>query len=169
MNGSDSLLYDGKQYLIITNANANRALIQGVSLMLLSDMQNAFSFRSTLNLTRGRDETNNEPLAHIPPVYGRTSLNYKHEKLTGTLSVVYCGLKKHDQMSPYGEDNEDESLNGEEFPSWTIINIGTAWQLTSQLRIQVSLENILDTFFKPFASGIAGPGRNFIFTLRATI
>ncbi|MBL7112840.1 MAG: TonB-dependent receptor [Bacteroidales bacterium] len=169
LNGADSLLYDGKYYTIITQSNASQALIQGISVTLSDDMQNAFSFRSTLNLTRGEDVTNNEPLAHIPPVYGRTSVSCDHKKITGTLSVVYCGLKKPDQMSPFGEDNEVEMLVGEGFPSWTIINIGSAYQLTSQLRIQVSLENMLDTFYKPFASGIAGPGRNFIFTLRATI
>ncbi len=169
LNGADSLLYDGKYYTQITQSNASQAFIQGISVTLLDDMQNAFSFRSTLNLTRGEDITNNEPLAHIPPVYGRTSVGYDHKKISGTFSIVYCGLKKPDLMSPYGEDNEDEMLAGEGFPSWTIINIGSAYQLTSKLRIQVSIENILDTFYKPFASGIAGPGRNFIFTLRATI
>jgi hemoglobin/transferrin/lactoferrin receptor protein len=169
LNGSDSLLYDGVYYTIAANTNADRAVIRGISLMLLSDMQNAFSFRSTLNFTRGEDISNNVPMAHIPPMYGRSSVTCSHKKFNGTLSVVYSGWKKTDQMSFTGEDNEDEGLDGESFPSYAIINIGSGYQLTSQLRIQVSLENILDTFYKPFASAVAGPGRNFIFTLRATI
>jgi hemoglobin/transferrin/lactoferrin receptor protein len=169
INGSDSLFYNGKYYSIITNANASRALIQGISLLLSSDMQNAFSFRSTLNFTRGEDVTNHESLAHIPPVYGRTSITYEHKKLSGTFNIVYNGWKKPEQMSAYGEDNEEESLDGEGFPSWMFVSIGSAYQLTNQLMIQVSIENILDTFYKPFASGVAGPGRNFIFTLRAIL
>jgi len=169
LNGSDSLEYDGVMYAIVANTNSDRAIIRGVSLTLLSDMQTALSFRSTLNLTQGKDISNDVPLAHIPPVYGRTSVSYNHKKIRGSLGVVYSGWKNPEQMSLTGEDNEEEGLNGEEFPSYTILNIGSGYQLTSQLRIQFLVENILDTFYKPFASGIAGPGRNFIFTLRATI
>jgi len=169
LNGSDSLEYDGIFYTIAANTNSDRAVIRGISLVVSSEMQNAFSFRSTLNLTRGKDISNDVPLAHIPPIYGRSSIGYNQNKLMCGLDVVYSGWKKTEQMSFTGEDNEDEGLNGEEFPSYAIINIESAYQLTEKLRILVSLDNILDTFYKPFASGIAGPGRNFIFTLRATI
>ena len=169
LNGMDSLEYDGVLYRITANTNSDRAVIQGVSLMASSDMTNSFSFKSTLNLTRGEDISNDVPLAHIPPVYGRTRVSYSYKKLKLTLNVDYNGWKTPDQMSITGEDNEDEGLVGEGFPSYAILSIGSAYQLTSQLRIQVAVENILDTFYKPFASGIAGPGRNFIFTLRATI
>jgi len=169
LNGSDSLEYDGVLYAIVANTNSDRAIIRGVAFTLSSDVQTALSFRSTLNLTQGMDISNDVPLAHIPPVYGRSSFSYNHKKFRGTLGVVYSGWKKPAQMSLTGEDNEEEGLNGQEFPSYTIINIGSGYQLTSQLRIQFLLENILDTFYKPFASGIAGPGRNFIFTLRVTI
>jgi len=87
--------------------------------------------------------------------------------MAGRRSVIT--IKNSEGHLETGEDNEEEGLNGQEFPSYTIINIGSGYQLTSQLRIQFLLENILDTFYKPFASGIAGPGRNFIFTLRVTI
>ena len=37
------------------------------------------------------------------------------------------------------------------------------------IEIKFSVQNILDHHYKPFASGISGPGRNFIVSLRASL
>ena len=35
--------------------------------------------------------------------------------------------------------------------------------------VQVAIENLLDRFYKVFASGLGAPGRNFVLTFRAKI
>ncbi len=169
LNGSDSLFYDGIYYKIITNSNASLAEIKGVSFSLISDLQNSFSFKSTLNLLDGKDISDHQPLGHISPLFGRTSFSYRHNKLFGEAYVLYSGQKHIKDMSPYGEDNENEGLEGEGFPAWYTINLKTTYTLNNYLELQVGLENLLDRFYKPFASGVAAPGRNFLFTIRANI
>ncbi|HHM21389.1 MAG TPA: hypothetical protein ENJ20_05135, partial [Bacteroidetes bacterium] len=51
--------------------------------------------------------------------------------------------------------------------SYTTFNLYTSYQLTKNLTFNFAVENITDRHYRPFASGISGAGRNFIFSLRA--
>ena len=168
LNGSDSLEYDGEMYRIITNSNANSAYIKGISMNILSDLNSNLSFRSTLNLTKGWNTTDNVPLGHIPPMFGRTTVRYHLKNNITELFVDYNGWKDIEDMSPYGEDNEQEATEYG-WPGWYTVNIKSTFQINRLIQIQLGIENIFDTFYKPFASGVAAPGRNFIFTLRANV
>jgi hemoglobin/transferrin/lactoferrin receptor protein len=169
LNGADSLLYDGDYYKIITNSNASLATINGVSLNVKSELEGNLSFLGSLNFLKGKDITNDCPLGHIPPIYGRVSMKYVIRKFTGGGSFVYSGRKYWQDLSPFGEDNEDEALNGEGYPRWYTINLRSKYILSDHIELQLAINNLLDRFYKTFASGVASPGRNFIFTLRANI
>jgi hemoglobin/transferrin/lactoferrin receptor protein len=39
-------------------------------------------------------------------------------------------------------------------------------ELHKRFTMQVAIENIMDTAYRPFASGLSAPGRNFLLTLR---
>ncbi len=167
LNGSDSLLYDGNYYGIITNANASLATIQGISLNLNSALQGNFSFKGSLNFLRGRDITNGVPLAHIPPVFGRFSAAYTYRKFNTEAYLAYSGRKYWSELSPYGEDNEDEAIADFGFPGWSTLNLRAQYRINEHFTVQLAVQNILDRFYKVFASGVGAPGRNFIFTFRA--
>ncbi len=167
-NGSDSLFYDGDMYRMITNSNASKATIRGLSFGLVSDVNENLLLKSTLNLTQGRDKTFDEPLAHIPPVFGRTSLLYHISKFTVEAYMDYNGWKRIGDFSPLGEDNESEAtLHG--YPSWYTFNINTGYRISNNVQLQFAIENIFDTFYKSFASGVAAAGRNFIVTLKVNV
>jgi hemoglobin/transferrin/lactoferrin receptor protein len=167
INGSDTLLYDGQYYRIITNSNASLATIQGVSLNVRSDLQGSIRFAGTFNYLKGNDITNDVPLGHIPPVFGLASLSHHLEKLTSELYIHYSGKKYWSDMTPYGEDNEAEAIPGEGFPAWYTVNLRSQYRINEQFSVQLAIENLFDRFYKTFASGIAAPGRNIILTLRA--
>ena len=60
--------------------------------------------------------------------------------------------------------------NGELFsPGWYTLNINVAYQLQSLIQINAGIENLLNTRYRPYSSGIASPGRNFMLTVRASI
>ena len=132
-------------------------------------------FLGTFNYIKGNDLSNEEPLAHIPPVFGKASVSYRINApaagstriFTNEFFIHYSGRKYWDDMTPFGEDNEDEAIEGEGFPSWYTLNLRSHVQLSKSISFQLSIENILDRFYKVFASGPGAPGRNFIFTLRA--
>ncbi len=169
INGSDSLWYDGQNYRIISNTNASRANISGLSMSISSEMMNNLGFRSTLNILQGKDLSNDVPLGHIPPLFGRTSVDYSQGKFIGEIYVLYSGEKPLSLMSPFGEDNETEALENEGYPAWHTINFRCSYRIGNSLEIQANLENLFDRFYKSFASGVAGYGRNFSFTLRFSL
>lgn len=169
LDGVDTLLYDGDYYHIVTNSNANLATINGVSLNVDSDLDGSVSFRGSLNFLKGRDITNDTPLGHIPPLYGRVSIDYTRGRFKGEGIFVYSGRKSIADMSPFGEDNEAEGLEGVGYPDWHIFNLRSSYCISEQFEVQVAVENIFDRFYKSYASGVAAPGRNFVFTFRALI
>jgi hemoglobin/transferrin/lactoferrin receptor protein len=168
LNGSDSLLYDGDYYGIITNANASLATIRGISLNLHSSLPGNFSFKGSFNYMRGRDITNEVPLAHIPPIFGRISAGYTYRKINTEAYIAYSGRKYWSDISPYGEDNEDEAIPDFGFPGWSTLNLRAQYRINEHFMVQLAAQNILNRFYKVFASGVGAPGRNFIFTVRAS-
>ena len=55
------------------------------------------------------------------------------------------------------------------FPSWYTVNLKAGFEVTRYAELMVAVENLFDQFYKPYASGISAPGRNFIFTARVTL
>jgi hemoglobin/transferrin/lactoferrin receptor protein len=165
LNGQDSMMYDGDLYRISANYNANLAHIYGTSVNVISDFYNNIVLKASMNLTQGKNLSDDVPLGHIPPVFGRVSLTYDYKKLMFDSYVYYNGWKFAEDFSPYGEDNESEAtVFG--YPSWWTLNFSAIYRINDHLTTQFAIDNILDQFYKPFASGVSAPGRNFIFTLR---
>ncbi len=177
VNGADTLFYDGDYYQIITNSNASLGTIQGISLEAKSEFPGNLQASGTFNFLRGRDITNNVPLAHIPPVFGKVSIRYflltysphGSRKFTNEAYIYYSGRKYWAEMSPLGEDNQEEGIQDFGYPAWFTLNLRSHIQLNEQLELQLAIENLLDRFYKTFSSGVGAPGRNFILTLRAAI
>jgi len=168
INDSDSLIYDGDLLRVQTNVNAAEAIVYGASFNLQAKLSKEFSIKSTFNYTIGENTTLSIPLAHIPPFYGRTDLIMNSDPLTFAVYAKYQGWKWISEYSPFGEDNEEEAtVNGT--PAWQTFNVRAQMKLSNSFSIQAALENILDTHYRPFASGVSAPGRNLIFTLRADI
>jgi hemoglobin/transferrin/lactoferrin receptor protein len=160
--GQDSIIYGDSKYRMITNINAQQARIKGISAEAVFQPNSKFGFKSTCNYTHGESSTN-EPLGHISPIFGKAGINYRRHNLKTELYLQYQGTKYANDMSPYGEDNEDEgTMDG--FPAWNTLNLATQYTLSKHFNIQLSIENIFDRHYKTFASGISAPGRNFIFS-----
>ncbi len=168
LDGLDSLTYEGDLLRIQTNVNANEAVVYGTSFNLQAKLSKEFSIKSNFNYTVGRNTTLDVPLGHIPPFYGRTDLIVHSDPLTLAVYAKYQGWKWISEYSPFGEDNEDKAtIDGT--PAWQTFNIRAEMRIAKSFSIQAALENMLDVHYRPFASGVSGSGRNFIFTFRANI
>ena len=177
INGETTLLYDDETYTMITNINANKALIKGVSLSIFGEWYfddseapylGHLKFNSSLNYTHGRDLSNDVPLGHIPPLFGRTSITYNKKRLGLQFSFDYSAAKNKEDFSPFGEDNDAEATpNG--YPAWYKLNASLSYELNEYFEVQLMADNILDRYYKSFASGISAAGRNFSFVLRVKI
>ncbi|WP_207433887.1 TonB-dependent receptor [Sabulibacter ruber] len=165
--GQSEVEYNGQLSRVVANVNANKAYVYGISGTLSADVTQAFRLASTLTCTYGRikAETGETPLDHIPPVFGKTSLFLTLPKFRSEFFVQYNGWKHLEDYNPVGEDNL-QYATPQGVPTWYTLNLRTAYQLHPRVQVQAALENILDKFYRVYASGVSASGRNFMLTLR---
>ncbi len=172
VNENDSLEYEGEILKIQANTNAEEAFIYGAYAGITADINKNLLFESTLNYTFGRNITDNTPLSHIPPVFGRSGITYNYKKINTSIYAHYNGWKHKKDYGSSTEDNLSEAT-ADGTPSWYTLNFTSSYKLQlsteNLLYLQFAIENILDRHYKPFASGISAPGRNFILALRVNI
>ncbi len=167
--GDSTLWAEDSFKAVQKNINANSAYIAGFSGNVVFDFNKNFRLASSLNFVKGRSilDTLEQPLAHIPPMYGRTSLTFETEKLKLEGVVRYNAAKPLSEYGPAGSaDNEDEAIPGVGTLGWTTYNFYSSYKLSERLVVNFAVENILDTHYLPFASGVSAAGRNFIVSLR---
>jgi hemoglobin/transferrin/lactoferrin receptor protein len=101
-----------------------------------------------------------------------TRLTYAKTKFKLVLTSQYSAEVTFEDM-PVEEKGKPQlyakDSNGKPYsPSWTIFNLNSSYQLLSWLEINVGIENIRDLRYRPYSSGLAAPGRNFIFSIKGT-
>lgn len=166
-NNQDSILYDGEQSAVYATQNLGKARVMGGYLGVLAPFGKGFSLYGKLNYTKGTvdTDTTDVPLDHIPPMYGRLGLQYQKSKVQAEFWAAYSAAKQIADYSPSGEDNEVYATpNG--MPAWLTFNLRGSYQIGKNITVQAGIENILDTNYRVFASGISSPGRNISATLR---
>ena len=123
------------------------------------------SFNGAINYTVGKNKTDETNLSHIPPIFGRMNLTYSNKKIRIQLNSMFNGEKKLADYGPGSTDNpEDATVDGT--PAWTIFGISASYNLLQNITIQGNIDNIMDTHYKQFASGISSLGRNFTLSIR---
>ena len=112
-------------------------------------------------------------------------MNYNNEKrkLNASLQLRYNAWKRIENYGGHScitddngetvcttssEDKADEAT-AEGTPAWYIINAHINYEVMPNLQFSVSLENLLDRHYIPFASGVSGAGRSFSISLRAKL
>jgi hemoglobin/transferrin/lactoferrin receptor protein len=174
VNGSDSIVYNGLNTLVIQSKNSENAFIYGTSISLSADISNNISLVNTFNYTYGRIKTENTqyPLDHIPPVFGRSAVNIFLKNIRSEFFVLYNGWKQLADYNLLGEDNlQYATVKG--MPSWYTLNFRLAYTYVFKqkhiIQCQLGCENILDQNYRNFASGISAPGRNIYITVGFTL
>lgn len=131
------------------------------------------------------------PIDHIPPVHGFTSLAFQTKKIRLAAVVRYQGKKSvekygvsdvsldKDGQPVFGRGGTEDNLEYSYYRiddsgkavfdgtlAWTTYNFYASWKLASRYSLHLSMENILDLHYRPFASGVSAAGRNFIVSFR---
>lgn len=169
-NGSPTINYNGSTSRVVTVVNKNKAYVWGVSGSFAGDVNAHFSFSTVLNYTYGRikESPENYPLDHVAPLFGRTSFFVKYGRFKSEVFALYNGAKDSANYNLRGEDNQIYSadpVNGYT-PGWITANLRSSFDINKYATFQFTIENILDKYYRGFASGLSAPGRNFVFTLR---
>lgn len=167
-NGQDSILYDGELSRVQAIVNAGRAYVFGFSFNADYHFFPNLHLRSTLSYTTGRDLDNNAALRHAAPLFGTTTLQYEAEKFRADLQIRYNGGIAFENLAP-SEQNKPHIYTEDGTLPWYTLNLLGSYQINDYLMLSGGLENILDTFYWPYSSGIPAPGRNFVISLRANL
>jgi hemoglobin/transferrin/lactoferrin receptor protein len=171
-NGQDSILYGGELSKVEAIVNAGYARVYGVSLNLQANISHYFSFKTTLNITEGK-EKGGVPLRHATPVFGSSRFVYETSKFKADLYALYNGARKFRNMAPseiakpymYATDKDGNPW----CPGWFTLNFKASYSFSKWGTVNAGIENILDYRYRPYSSGIVAPGRNFIISFRVAV
>jgi hemoglobin/transferrin/lactoferrin receptor protein len=170
-NNDTLLLFDDVWYRVVGNANEDNGKIWGVSGNLAVPLHDQWEIRSSLSYTRGRTESAEgviEPMAHIPPLHGKTSISYHNDRLKISAVIRYNGAKPLKDYSSNSADNLEKATPIGTL-AWVTFNLYSRYKINDLLMLHASIENVTDLHYRPFASGISAPGRNFILGLSMSI
>lgn len=174
LNGLDSIMYQGEMSRVQAILNAAYANVYGLQTGVELKLPAGFSFSSDLNYQVGEEELDDgskSPSRHAAPLFGQSRLSFNPGKLKLQFYAVYQGQRNHEDLAEEEKGKEEiyaSDENGKTYaPAWYTLNFKAMYQLSEVLTVTAGLENITDRRYRPYSSGISGPGRNFVLALRA--
>lgn len=176
VDGSSHIDYDGEDSRVYANRNYQRAYVCGATTSLTWKFAPRFTADATATYTYGNilasAHNDRMPLDHVAPLYGRAGISYQNafDRLVIDFYTQFNGSKPLSRYNLNGEDNIGYAttlgLKGKGLPAWYTLNLRASYRLTGNLTAQAGVENILDTDYRTFGSGINAPGRNVTATMR---
>ena len=171
-NGESTIEYQGEESAVYAMVNAGYAIVYGTQIKAELRPSSFLRLKSALTLTGGHDNEK-EPLRHVPPVFGATHMIFERSFIKTDLYAVYNGSITYDRLAPSERDKAymyASDANGNPWaPGWFTLNFKTIFNIGNRIDLTAGVENILDLRYRPYSSGIAAPGRNFIFSARIRI
>ncbi|MFO7935011.1 MAG: TonB-dependent receptor [Bacteroidales bacterium] len=172
LNGMDSIMYDGEMSRVQAVQNAAMAHVFGLLAGLEVKLPSGFEFSSDLNYQKGKEELDDgttSPSRHAPPLFGVSRLTYQSGKMKIQIYAEYQGERPYDEM-PEEEKGKTymyatDAAGNPYSPGWYTVNFKAAYRLTDYLLLSAGLENLTDQRYRPYSSGIAAAGRNFILSV----
>lgn len=165
-NGQPQIIYDGTLSNVFAEVNVGEAFIWGLSFNVSAELYTGITLKSSLTYTEGEDTIENLPLRHVTPLFGETSITLKQKKFTSSFIARYSGGIDFQDLAP-SEQNKPQLYTSDGALPWAIVNLHNSYQLNDRLSINLNLENLLDTHYRPYSSGISAPGFNAVIAVRA--
>lgn len=167
--GQSTLFFDGQLSQVQHNSNIGLGVIYGAFASIRAEITQNLLLFSSLSWSKGEDRTpgkGNTNLDHIPPAFGQTSLTFKHKKMRHEVFANYQYWKFLSEYSNSSVDRPHFTVPDKGMPAWVSFNYRLNYALHPLLTLQLAVENILDTHYRAFATGLNAPGRNFIVSFR---
>lgn len=172
LNGLDSIMYDGSLNAVQAIQNAAFAKVWGIQAGMEITMPAGFTFSSDFNYQKGEEEHDDgtiNPSRHAAPLFGTTRLTYMHGKLKLQVYTNFQGERTFEDMA-YEEQNKEEIYasdnQGQPYaPQWYTINLKGIYILHENFTVSAGIENMADKRYRPYSSGIAAAGRNYILSM----
>ncbi|MHC1707396.1 MAG: TonB-dependent receptor plug domain-containing protein [Bacteroidales bacterium] len=168
--GQDSILFEGTLCRVLSGQNKTHAHVYGFSSNLSGNICPSFTLDAGIYYNYGRiqEEEGEKPMSAIPPLTGRIGTGYQRNALSSNFFILFNGWKPLKDYYLNSEDNE-QYATPKGMPAWFTLNFRIDYKFNKYLSAQFGIDNILDTQYRVFASGINAPGRNFLATLKVSL
>ncbi len=178
VDGKDKIDYDGELSDVYANRNNRRAFVAGITSTIKVIMSKCFWADATATYTYGdilgHKGNKKMPLDHVAPLFGRVGVTFRSPGKRTMLEFysLFNGKKPLSRYNLNGEDNigyaTSLGLAGEGLPAWFTLNLKATYSPHRNVILQAGIENIFDTEYRTFGSGINAPGRNFIAAIKTS-
>lgn len=173
LNGVDSIIYEGEMSKVQAIQNIASAYVYGIQAGIELNLKLGFGFSGNLNYQVGEEELDDGsfgPARHVAPLFGNFKLFYERKKLLVQIAVFFNGERSYSELAEaervkdfiYAADVDGNPYS----PAWYSLNFKASYQFGKRVFASAGIENITDQLYRTYSSGIAAPGRNFIFALR---
>jgi outer membrane receptor protein involved in Fe transport len=143
-------------YQVYSKQNSDASYIKGFETNLSLQLNQQFKWSSNLTYTYGQNETKNEPMRRIPPLFGQQELVWKKNNTQILIQHVFAG--KQDRLAQGDKDDNRIGKNGT--PNWNVFNFSINQQF-KHVFIQLGGINLLNEKYKTHGSGIYAMGRTY--------
>lgn len=177
-DGKDKVMYDGEMSDVYSSRNNRLAYVLGASTAITWHMSKHFKADGAVSYTYGNilghKGEEKQPLDHVAPLYGRVGITYftAGNKVSTEFYSLFNGAKPLSRYNLNGEDNIGYATvkgeDGKGLPAWFTLNLRASYRVHPNITLQGGIENILDTEYRTFGSGINAPGRNFYVAMRTS-
>jgi hemoglobin/transferrin/lactoferrin receptor protein len=171
-NGDTTIRYLGNKSRIQAIQNVTQIQVYGFQAGI-EFFYKGFGIKSNYSYQKGREQAPDSlvyyPLRHAAPNFGSTHITYETIRFKGDFYVVYNAKMDYKDLALTERVNASYARDKDGRPyvaSWFTLNFKIAFFPKNHISIALGLENILDRMYRPYASGINAPGRNFIASLR---
>jgi hemoglobin/transferrin/lactoferrin receptor protein len=176
LNGASQIMYDGELSQVQAIQNAAHAFVYGVQAGIVLNLPSGFRFTTDLNYQKGEEELDNgrkSPSRHAAPFFGLTRFGLTHSKLDLELNLQYSDQVAYKDLAEEERGKKEIyalDRNGNPYsPSWYALHLKSMYKLSDKVTITAGIENITDQRYRPYSSGIASPGKNFVLAVRAIL
>lgn len=151
-------------YKVYTRANIAESYVLGADIDARYHFSKQWMGYFSIHYNYGVQKDTQIYLDDIPPIYGNIGIKGQQGKLSTHFWVNYNGAKP---ISFYNPNNEMiksfaaiENNNIMGTPEFFILNISCGYKFNKHIQANLTLNNIFDSHYRNYMSGISGLGRN---------
>jgi hemoglobin/transferrin/lactoferrin receptor protein len=167
-------MFDGNRSKVYAIQNAAFTHVFGFNAGFEIHLPKGFKITSKYNYQIGVEEMDNGEQSrsrHAAPAFGVTRLQYTYQKLNLQVYVFYAAevsnanlnIEEQQKAVIYAKDNNGLPYS----PAWYTLNFKAQYFINQSFTINAGIDNLTDVRYRPYSSGIAAPGRNFIMAIQA--
>lgn len=168
-NGLSEVVYQGSLSRVQAMQNAARAYVFGWEAGVDVFITPLLSFVANYSVSRGEEEDENGISArgrHVAPAFGDARLVYKNSRFKASIDYTF-NSEITAAMLPPSEQSKAfmyaKDSNGDPYsPAWDTLNFRSQYTISNAITTYLALENIGNTLYRPYSSGISAPGINLI-------